>query len=1077
MEIVLKYNLKMKLISKALSLLIFVHIFISCDISTFRYEKRAVKILEDACVEGGLIVVIGCDNPAQIVGFGTNESYLVHALGTDRMKVAKAREYIRIKDLYGQVSVGMYDGKHLPYADNLVNVVVSEDFNKIPQLEVMRILVPGGVVYFKKNGKWQQIIKPRSPGMDNWTHFLHSADGNAVSQDTTIMPPRSLKWLGDPKWSRSHEYLPSTPAMVTANDRIIYFFDEGISGVYDNRLPDRWYLHARDAYNGLMLWKYPLEDFNPRNWEKTGNWDLPMSLPRRLVAAGDTIFATLSYRGPITVINARSGKILKVLRSSENTEEILYCGGMLVLRIRKNIPAYNEKASPWKVQYTREEKNKLNDGVLGDEVIVAVDARSGKKLWEVKEKRIVTLTLAATMDYVCYHTFEEVVCLDRKTGEQAWRKKNESWPDYTGTSGSLLMYEDIVFYASDQGIHAWQVDNGDLLWKGKRIARTGIRNPPDLFVANGLLWGGFTLDMNTGVVPQERSPFAVEPMSGFDVQGLNPNTGKVMKSIPIDNLISEGHHVRCYRGKATDRFLLWPKRGIEFVDVSTWQQHERCDWIRGECSYGIMPANGLLYIPPHSCVCYSGVLLTGFYALSGETRPRDYCNNITRLVKGEAYPASKAGKRIEENHSDWPTYRHDMERSGSTKTKVPLDLGKKWMVMLGGELTSPVVAEGMVYVASSNTHLLTAIDEESGKIKWQFTAGARIDSPPTIYNGKVLFGSCDGWVYCLQANDGRLVWKFHAAPSERLIVVRGQLESTWPVPGNVLVVDGLAYFAVGRSSFLDGGIQLYALDASTGQVRYKTRLDGPWPDVSTQKGEPYFMDGAKSDILSSDGISIFLGFNTFDLMLQKRRNSETETKLGLRSVDKHLMAGNGFLDHTWHDRVSWLYSNKWPGRFHNWEQISHSGQILVFDDNATYSLKGFPTIEFMSPLFIPGEGHSLRADSNIFIPQFNKEKVSSQYDSKWNVKSNVRAFGMVLSGNTLFIAGTEDLIPEEDPYKALDGRNGALLQAVNSEDGMILKEYRLDSPLIFDGMIAANSKLILATRDGELMCLSGKEKN
>lgn len=55
---------------------------------------------------------------------------------------------------------------------------------------------------------------------------------------------------------------------------------------------------------------------------------------------------------------------------------------------------------------------------------------------------------------------------------------------------------------------------------------------------------------------------------------------------------------------------------------------------------------------------------------------------------------------------------------------------------------------------------------------------------------RVLFGSRDGWVYCLQASDGQLVWRFRAAPEERKMMAFEQLESTWPVHGSVLVQKG-----------------------------------------------------------------------------------------------------------------------------------------------------------------------------------------------------------------------------------------------------------------------------------------------
>ena len=55
----------------------------------------------------------------------------------------------------------------------------------------------------------------------------------------------------------------------------------------------------------------------------------------------------------------------------------------------------------------------------------------------------------------------------------------------------------------------------------------------------------------------------------------------------------------------------------------------------------------------------------------------------------------------------------------------------------------------------------------------------------------------------------------------------GQLESPWPVHGSVLVDRGTAYFAAGRSSHLDGGLQFFALDALTGELQKHRVLAGP----------------------------------------------------------------------------------------------------------------------------------------------------------------------------------------------------------------------------------------------------------
>jgi len=57
---------------------------------------------------------------------------------------------------------------------------------------------------------------------------------------------------------------------------------------------------------------------------------------------------------------------------------------------------------------------------------------------------------------------------------------------------------------------------------------------------------------------------------------------------------------------------------------------------------------------------------------------------------------------------------------------------------------------------------------------------------------------------------------------------------------------------------------------------------------------------------------------------------------------------------------------------------------------------------------------------------------------------------------------------------AFEGRRGGLLVAVSPADGKPVAAYRLHSMPVFDGMIAANGRLYLATRDGNVMCLGAE---
>jgi len=87
----------------------------------------AQKILTTAGVKGGLVVHLGCGDGKLTAALRANDRCLVHGLDRDAANIAKAREHIQSLGLYGKVSVEQWDGAALPYADNLVNLLVIQD--------------------------------------------------------------------------------------------------------------------------------------------------------------------------------------------------------------------------------------------------------------------------------------------------------------------------------------------------------------------------------------------------------------------------------------------------------------------------------------------------------------------------------------------------------------------------------------------------------------------------------------------------------------------------------------------------------------------------------------------------------------------------------------------------------------------------------------------------------------------------------------------------------------------------------------------------------------------------------------
>jgi outer membrane protein assembly factor BamB len=568
-----------------------------------------------------------------------------------------------------------------------------------------------------------------------------------------------------------------------------------------------------------------------------------------------------------------------------------------------------------------------------------------------------------------------------------------------------------------------------------------------------------------------------------DRQGFDLMTGKVVREISVPYLLSPGHHYRCYPSKATENYLLLPKRGVEFVDIKG-EGHARHDWLRAPCAYGVMPANGILYMAPHQCVCYPGVLLPNFNALvSGAAREKGSFSPEpgTRLERGPAY--GREARHVESGRDDWPVYRRDALRSGSTVAPVGDSLMKLWETDLGGRITPPVVAGRRLYVAQKDAHTLHVLDAGNGLSLWRYTAGGRIDSPPAVHGPYVLFGSADGWVYCLWAETGELAWRFHAAPHERQVSAFGQFESAWPVHGSVLIENDataslsrpVVYFAAGRSSYLDGGIRLYGLDPVSGEVLHQAVLEGPGSDPFTEKGTAGYMDGSMSDILVSDGADIYLYQNRFrgDLTQVETPMQNLRAEGGGHRIftpapergspGRHLIPTAGFLDDSFNEGTFWTYSEKWPGWTRVMGGVPFYGQIMVFDDRSVYGANYYYEMVRVRRGIMPE-----RKGYRIFARDHDAG------EDAWSVFVPVRTMAMVLAGNRLFFAGTPDLVPEEDPLAGYEGRLGGVLWAVSADTGKKLAVYKLDAPPVFDGLIATPGKLFITTTDGGVLCLEAQ---
>jgi len=200
--------------------------------------------------------------------------------------------------------------------------------------------------------------------------------------------------------------------------------------------------------------------------------------------------------------------------------------------------------------------------------------------------------------------------------------------------------------------------------------------------------------------------------------------------------------------------------------------------------------------------------------------------------------------------TDWPTYLRDNQRTGLAQQTLQFPLELRWrfrsphaprpawpapanqdfwhkkqrlQARVVFDRANHVVSVGnRVYFGSSADDRVYCLHADTGRVAWTFVTEGPVRLAPTVAAGRVLFGSDDGNVYCVDAADGSLQWQVRAAQADRRIAGNERIISAWPVRTGVLVEDNIAYFCAGL--FPTQGVYQLAVDITSGRVLGRGRL-------------------------------------------------------------------------------------------------------------------------------------------------------------------------------------------------------------------------------------------------------------
>jgi len=730
--------------------------------------------------------------------------------------VADVRNWVLDEGLLGgRVSVVDDDEPSLWLADDMADAVWAAPgaLDSPAKEEVLRVLRPGGVAMV--SGK--TIVKPTPAGADDWRHPYHSPNNNVVSKDTLARLPGELRFQTYPVFA------PMPEQTLFAGGRMYFFSGHIAFHLREEALLNR--LTVLNAYNGLELWSRPLDpNYVVHNVAKLATEN------ELLFAEGPTLWkldgATGEERGrfapPSEALKA-GGTDWKWIAQEGNTFWAAF--GPPDAHVKPHKARRDMGHWPWDVANVHYDPIVKNFGKAT--TLAAFEYPSMKLRWQITDDepfdaRAMCMDQGRILQLAPKHYMAAV---DATTGEEIWRREPDTSQKLFDTIGEALKRQGwgigwatycyarasdgVVVLAGPQfkTTIGLSFDNGDLLWSSP------LQSPHPFFTGDQLY-----------VMPRVAGPQAI-------CQKVDPLSGKVLDQFKLGVIGS------CTRVTVTPSQFFYRPGGGEgrtvYVNLAERKLANYEGVVRPGCFDGVVPANGRLYWMPLACDCWQ---VHGTFCMA----PRKKLAN--RPVAEPAtwtQPTTTAPATSE----DWPMYRANAAGTATVAAKVPRGVKELWMQNVSPGLTAPIVAANHVYVGSVDGSV-NALNIRDGKLAWQSASDASIVFPPAYWNGRVVYGSCDGFLYCVDAADGRELGEIKLAPETRFVNIMNRLMSTWPLGGGVVVGDdGIAYTAAG-STAADGCVTA-AVDLSTGKLRWQHtfNLDQPDPNLTL---------GVQSNILLSN---------------------------------------------------------------------------------------------------------------------------------------------------------------------------------------------------------------------------------
>lgn len=362
---------------------------------------------------------------------------------------------------------------------------------------------------------------------------------------------------------------------------------------------------------------------------------------------------------------------------------------------------------------------------------------------------------------------------------------------------------------------------------------------------------------------------------------------------------------------------------------------------------------------------------------------------ITTLLMEAFIPEAIAQER-----GCWGIFRGNQRLTGSLSANLPEKPRLLWNYSTGSVIkSSPVVCDNRIVAGSTNGAVYCL--DMNGKLLWQFKTTNGFEAPALLLDGKVYIGNLDGTLYALDLKTGKKVWEYK---TENQIV--GSVN--WIQSGKSIRL------LVGSYDFY-----LHCVDAATGKVLWKYESDN-------------YINGAAA---CHNGMAIFGGCDGF-LHLVDIASGKAVKKINVATYVAGSVAVEG--------QKAWI--GDYDGKF---------SQVDITAGAITWKW----------------------ADSQVKLPFIASPSVAGNYVVTGNHDKNIYCFDKN-SGKKLWSFNTGNRV-EASPVIAgksivVANMRGDLF-LLTLADGRELWRYEVGSAIVSNPAVAGN-RIILGASDGNIYC-------